>query len=127
MVVYDDIDLPLGKLRMREKGSAGTHNGVRSVIGLLGRTRISASARRRRQKNRKAGNWPTGCSSHYRTEEKIANAKFNAILRAADDGRRLGEERTGKRHADGEVAGATPSVAAAALLRRGRRGSIVRF
>ena len=37
MVVFDDIDLPLGKLRLRRDGSAGTHNGMRSIIGLLGR------------------------------------------------------------------------------------------
>ncbi len=32
IVVYDDIDLPVGDLRLREKGSAGTHNGMRSII-----------------------------------------------------------------------------------------------
>lgn len=32
IVIYDDIDLDLGKLRIREKGSAGTHNGMRSMI-----------------------------------------------------------------------------------------------
>ena len=36
MVVYDDIDLPLGKLRIRPNGSAGTHNGMRSIIEELG-------------------------------------------------------------------------------------------
>jgi PTH1 family peptidyl-tRNA hydrolase len=36
VVVYDDIDLDLGVLRMREKGSAGTHNGMRSVVGCIG-------------------------------------------------------------------------------------------
>lgn len=36
LVLYDDIDLPLGTLRIREKGSAGTHNGMRSVISYLG-------------------------------------------------------------------------------------------
>ena len=36
MVVYDDIDLPLGRLRIRPNGSAGTHNGMRSIIGELG-------------------------------------------------------------------------------------------
>ena len=35
MVVYDDIDLPLGKLRIRPNGSAGTHNGMRSIIAEL--------------------------------------------------------------------------------------------
>ncbi len=32
IVIYDDIDLAVGDLRLREKGSAGTHNGMRSVI-----------------------------------------------------------------------------------------------
>ncbi|MEO6349957.1 MAG: aminoacyl-tRNA hydrolase [Candidatus Limnocylindrales bacterium] len=36
LVVYDDFDLPFGKLRLREHGSAGTHNGMRSIIGELG-------------------------------------------------------------------------------------------
>lgn len=35
-VIYDDIDLPLGKIRVREKGSAGTHNGMKSIIQCLG-------------------------------------------------------------------------------------------
>ena len=32
IAVYDDIALPLGKLRIRQKGSAGGHNGVKSLI-----------------------------------------------------------------------------------------------
>lgn len=36
IVVYDDIDLPLGKLRIRPNGSAGTHNGMRSIVQTLG-------------------------------------------------------------------------------------------
>jgi PTH1 family peptidyl-tRNA hydrolase len=35
IVVYDDIDLPLGKLRIRPNGSAGTHNGMRSIVEAL--------------------------------------------------------------------------------------------
>ncbi len=35
IVVYDDVDLPLGTLRYREKGSAGTHNGMKSIIQCL--------------------------------------------------------------------------------------------
>ncbi len=37
IVCYDDIDLDLGALRVRAKGSAGTHNGMRSIIYLLGK------------------------------------------------------------------------------------------
>jgi peptidyl-tRNA hydrolase, PTH1 family len=36
MVVYDDLDLPLGKLRLRLSGSAGGHNGMKSIISHLG-------------------------------------------------------------------------------------------
>jgi len=36
ILVYDDIDLPLGTVRVRMKGSHGGHNGVRSVIDALG-------------------------------------------------------------------------------------------
>jgi peptidyl-tRNA hydrolase, PTH1 family len=36
LVVLDDFALPLGRLRLREQGSAGTHNGLRSIIGELG-------------------------------------------------------------------------------------------
>ena len=32
LVIYDDMDLEVGKLRIREKGSCGGHNGIRSVI-----------------------------------------------------------------------------------------------
>jgi PTH1 family peptidyl-tRNA hydrolase len=35
IVVYDDIDLPLGKLRIRPNGSSGTHNGMRSIVAEL--------------------------------------------------------------------------------------------
>ena len=36
IVCYDDVDLPEGLLRFRPKGSAGTHNGMRNIIYLLG-------------------------------------------------------------------------------------------
>ena len=36
LVVYDDLDLPLGKIRIREGGSAGGHNGIKSIIAELG-------------------------------------------------------------------------------------------
>jgi PTH1 family peptidyl-tRNA hydrolase len=36
VIVFDDIDLPLGKVRVRQSGSAGGHNGVRSLIAAFG-------------------------------------------------------------------------------------------
>ena len=35
IVLYDDIDLPLGSMRIRANGSAGTHNGMRSIIACI--------------------------------------------------------------------------------------------
>lgn len=32
IIIYDDISLPLGKMRIRPKGSAGGHNGIKSII-----------------------------------------------------------------------------------------------
>ena len=36
LVVYDDVDTPLGKIRFKPKGSAGGHNGIKSLIQCLG-------------------------------------------------------------------------------------------
>jgi PTH1 family peptidyl-tRNA hydrolase len=36
IVIYDDLDLPYGSIRVRERGSAGGHNGVQSIISALG-------------------------------------------------------------------------------------------
>jgi PTH1 family peptidyl-tRNA hydrolase len=36
IVVYDDLALPLGKIRIRQKGSAGRHNGIKSLISTFG-------------------------------------------------------------------------------------------
>lgn len=36
IIIYDDINLDIGRLRIREKGSAGGHNGIKSIIAHLG-------------------------------------------------------------------------------------------
>ena len=40
LIVVDDLDIPFGDLRLRQKGSAGGHNGLRSIFGQLGRQDI---------------------------------------------------------------------------------------
>ena len=35
IVVYDDVDIPIGNLRIRTSGSAGTHNGMKNIVQML--------------------------------------------------------------------------------------------
>ncbi|NCA67952.1 MAG: aminoacyl-tRNA hydrolase [Clostridia bacterium] len=37
LIVYDDIDLPFGSIRIRSEGSAGTHNGMKSIVANMGK------------------------------------------------------------------------------------------
>lgn len=38
LVIYDDLDIAIGYIRIRANGSAGTHNGMRSIVSRLGTT-----------------------------------------------------------------------------------------
>lgn len=38
VIIYDDIDLPEGKVRIRAKGGPGTHNGMRSIVSNIGQS-----------------------------------------------------------------------------------------
>lgn len=41
LVVYDDVDIPIGTARFRKNGSAGTHNGMRNIVECLGTTNFA--------------------------------------------------------------------------------------
>ena len=41
LVIYDDLDLEIGQVRFREKGSSGGHNGMKSIIEFLGSNEFS--------------------------------------------------------------------------------------
>ena len=54
IIIYDDLDLPLGKIRLRKNGSAGGHNGIKSIISELGTdefSRIRIGIRQDRRKD----------------------------------------------------------------------------
>ena len=81
LVVYDDIDIPQGHIRIRKNGSAGTHNGMRSIVGLLGyenfpRLRVGVVHKR---EGYELADWVLG---HYIGEEQEVADKAFAL--AAD-------------------------------------------
>jgi len=40
LVIYDELDLPLGSIRIRQRGSSAGHNGMESILGALGTSEI---------------------------------------------------------------------------------------
>ncbi len=81
LVIYDDLDLPVGKIRLRVKGSAGGHNGIKSLIHHLGtdqfkRIRIGIG---RPQNGQKVTDYVLG---RFISEEQPDIQ--HAIIRAAD-------------------------------------------
>ena len=82
LVVFDDVDLPEGKLRFRPSGSAGTHNGMRNIIYLLGRDNFP---RVRVGIGRPAEGWDMKdwVLAGYDTKE-LRQTMFDAYLGAAD-------------------------------------------
>lgn len=83
IVIYDDIDLEAGRLRIRKQGSSGTHNGMRNIIYLLGyddfpRFRIGVS------KPLTGQDLASFVLSKFRDEEikPVAAAIDNAVLAA---------------------------------------------
>ena len=84
MVIYDDIDLPPGRVRVRREGGPGTHNGMRSIVEHIGTTafpRIRVGTG-----DRPAGgdlvNWVLG---HYDPEtQKVMDRAFQVAAQAAE-------------------------------------------
>ncbi len=87
LVVYDDADLPLGALRIRPSGSAGGHNGMRSVIAALGTEKF---ARMRIGIGRSGAELvehvlaPISAEEWVTLDETIRNAADAALCWAAD-------------------------------------------
>jgi peptidyl-tRNA hydrolase, PTH1 family len=91
LVVTDDFDLPLGKLRLRERGSAGTHNGLRSIIGELGnqdfaRLRVGIGEPSRDAADHVLSRFGT---AERRTLDEVIDAAADAV----EDWARLGPSR----------------------------------
>ena len=85
LVIYDDISLPVGKLRVRPTGSAGGHNGIKNIIAHLGtqefpRVKIGVGAPEGADKD--MVDWVIGAPSQ--AERKILAESFEKAIDAAE-------------------------------------------
>ena len=73
VVVYDDLDIPLGRMRIRERGSAGGHNGMKSLIAHLGNqdfARIRVGIAPLEGEDQQRTNVPAYVLGEFNSEEK---------------------------------------------------------
>lgn len=106
LVVVDDMDLPFGRLRLRREGSAGGHNGLRSIFQHLGTTSV---ARLKVGVGRPDNSTPGAAHvlGKFREEErslleKVGNAAIEAVLDVAALGLEQAMNRHNVRRAVGE-------------------------
>ena len=84
LVIYDDVSLPVGKLRVRPSGSAGGHNGIKNIIAHLGtqefpRVKIGVAAP---GEDGDMVDWVIGVPSQ--AERKILVESFEKAIEAAE-------------------------------------------
>jgi peptidyl-tRNA hydrolase, PTH1 family len=87
LVIYDDMDLPLGKIRLRQSGSAGGHNGMKSAIAHLGtpnfpRLRIGIGAAKDHHPDKAVVSHVLGRFSA--SEEKVLPEVLNLVIGAVE-------------------------------------------
>lgn len=102
LVVVDDMDLPLGKLRLRASGSAGGHNGLRSTISHLGtqdfaRLRIGIGAPADNPAERRARTVGHVLGRFSAAEQPLLQAVLTEVEAGIGLIQRLGLERAGNR------------------------------
>ena len=112
LVLVDDMDLPLGRLRLRLSGGAGGHNGLRSTIAHLGgqefpRLRIGIGAPALNPVERKQRTVGHVLGRFAAAEQPVLDEVLDEVLAGISLIQRLGFERAGNR-LNGFVAASAP-------------------
>ena len=85
LVLYDDVSLPLGKLRIRGSGSAGGHNGIKNIIAHLGTDafpRIKVGVGAPEGADRDLVDWVIG--NFTQSQRKVVDEAIDRALDAAE-------------------------------------------
>jgi len=95
LIIYDDMDLPVGRLRMRLSGSAGGHNGMKSAIAHLGtqefpRLRIGIGSPQLKHPESNQGTVSHVLGSFSSAERRTIDEILDLVLDAMDLGVRQG-------------------------------------
>jgi PTH1 family peptidyl-tRNA hydrolase len=119
LVLVDDMDLPLGRLRLRLSGGAGGHNGLRSTIAHLGgqefpRLRIGIGAPALNPVERKQRTVGHVLGRFAPADQPVLEEVLEEVLQGVDLIQRMGFERAGNR-LNGFVAPAAVKLAEAPL------------